>query len=425
MSLLPRRRVTRAEIGYGAFLSYSGDRDRALLPSVQNAIEKLPRPWYRFPHMRIFLDYSGVSIGPELWGKIVAGLERSQWLVVIASPEAARSTWVDQEIEWWLANRSPERILLVLSAGALEWDERAGDWDRARSTALPPRLFGVWASEPVYKTIKWREDANGVPHPDIDAIAVGIAAVVRGVSEADLKSEGYQQTRSNLRSARIALVVLAVFLVVALVAGLIAWVQSNRAQEEARIATARLMASVADTQAATDVRAALLLAVAAYRLDPSPRQHAALLRANLAGPSVARYLAAPADVTALHNSADGRTVVAGLADGQVVTWADGDPVPTSVADLPGAVRSLAVAGDGRAILATDGGSVMLWRSGSAPRDLGVPGERRADAVALSESGKVGAVHRIHTDAAGNSEGAVEVMMSSPVRSSGRIRPAEP
>lgn len=409
MSVLRRRRMTRSDTGYGAFLSYSGDRDRALLPSVQNAIEKLPRPWYRFPRMRVFLDYSGVSIGPELWGKIVAGLSRSEWLVVIASPEAARSAWVDREIEWWLANRSPETILLVLSAGSLEWDEQAGDWDRARSTALPPRLFGAYAAEPVYKTIKWREGADGVPYPDIDAIAVSIASVVRGVSEADVKSEGYQQTKHNLRWAQAAIVTLAMMLVSALVAGFVAWVQSNRAEEQAGIATARLMASVADTGLTTDVRAALLLAVAAYRLDPSPRHHAALLRANLASPGVARYVAAPADVAVLRSSADGRTVVAGLADGQVVTWAPGDPATTPVAGLPGRIRSVAVAADGRTVIATDGVSTTLWRGDFGRRDFGAPNQRSADVVAISESGKFGAVHRSHTDAAGSFEGAVDVI----------------
>ncbi|WP_063052248.1 TIR domain-containing protein [Nocardia arthritidis] len=419
--MAPWRRTTRADTGYGAFLSYSGDRDRALLPAVQNAIEKLPRPWYRPPRMRIFLDYSGISIGPELRGKIVAGLSRSKWLVVIASPEAAQSKWVDREIEWWLANRSPETILLVLSAGSLAWDERAGDWDRARSTALPPRLFGVYASEPVYKTIKWHTDSDGVARPDIAAIAVGIAAVVRGVSEADLKSEGYQETKRNLRWAKTTIAALVVLLVSALIAAFVARVQSSRAEEQARIATARLMASVADTESTTDVRAALLLAVAAYRLDPSPRHHAALLRANLASPAVARHVAVPASVTALESSADGATIVAGLADGQVVTWAPGGAAPTSVARLPGAIRSVAVAADGRTVLATDGVSTTLWRDGAGRRDIGSPAERGADVVAVSASGKLGAVHRLHTDAAGTSSGAVDIIDIS----SGNLRASHP
>ncbi|MGW5142252.1 hypothetical protein ACWEPH_24590 [Nocardia beijingensis] len=421
MKVALRRRTTRADTGYGAFLSYSGDRDRAVLPLVQNAIEKLPRPWYRFPRMRIFLDYSGVSIGPGLEDKIVAGLSRSQWLVVVASPEAARSEWVDREIEWWLANRSPETILLVLSAGSLFWDEEAGDWDRARSTALPPRLFGVFASEPVYKTIKWRADAYGVPRPDIDAIAVGIAAVIRGVSEADLKSEGYQQTKRNLRVANIAIGALVMLLVAALVAAFIAWVQSNRAEEQARIATARLMASVADTRMATDVRAALLLAVAAYRLDPSPAHRAALLRANLASPKVARYVAAPAEVTALQSSADGRTVVAGLADGQVVTWAQGGSATTSIARLPGEIRSLAVAADGRTVLATDGASITLWGSNSGRPDLGVPDASEVDVVAVSASGKFGAVHRKETKAVEGTPGTVDIIDNA----AGRVLSSHP
>ncbi|MFB7976695.1 toll/interleukin-1 receptor domain-containing protein [Streptomyces vinaceus] len=176
----PLRGRIRTELGYGAFLSYSGDRDRQWLPHLQRAIEKQSRPWYKPPRIRVFLDDSGISVGPELWRKIEAGLARSDWLVVMASPESKASVWVDREIEWWLRNKTVDSILLVVTAGQLEWDEERGDWDPERSTALPARLLGRFAQQPVWKSLALRrpDDGPGLV-PDVDGVALGVASVVR------------------------------------------------------------------------------------------------------------------------------------------------------------------------------------------------------------------------------------------------------
>lgn len=394
-----RRRTVRAELGYGAFLSYSGDRDRRLLPRIQQAIEKHPRRWYRPPRLRIFLDYSGVTIGPKLEAQIISGLSRSQWLVVVASPEAAQSKWVGYEIEWWLRHRTADRLLLVLSDGNLAWDKKSGDWDAARSTALPPALLGAFAEEPVWKTVRWRESERGGREPDIDAIAVSIAAVVRGVSEEDLKSEGLRETRRNLRWAQAAGAVLAMLLVIALVVAQIALVQRDNADRQTRIAAARLMASVAEAKAGTDIRAALLLAVAAYRTDPSARNLGAVFRANVASPALVRYATTAAEVTALTSTADGRTVLAGLADGQVVAWSPEALTTSPIMKLAGPVNVLATSPDGSVVAASDGRHVALWRRGAQTTHLDSSDGRAADPpavtlLAIAPSGKLAAVRRV-------------------------------
>ncbi|MBF6061377.1 TIR domain-containing protein [Nocardia terpenica] len=392
-STLLRYRLVRADTGYGAFFSYSGDRDRRLLPRLQRAIEKQSRPWYRPPRVRIFLDYSGISVGPRLRAKIEAGLARSRWLVVIASPEARRSTWVDREIDWWLTHRSVDTLLLVVSDGALVWDERRGDWDPDRSTALPPRLLGTFPDEPVWKTIPWHDSGRD---PDIDSAAVSIAAVVRGMREDDLTSEGLRDTRRNLRWARAVALVLAALLVAAAVIARIAVGQKNTADDQARIASTRLMASVADGHATTDARAALLLAVAAYRTAPDPNTLAALYRANLASPTLVRGVTTPAPITQLETSADGRTAVAGLGDGQLVAWTATDRTLAPITSLAPPLSSIAVSADATVIAAAAGTHLRLWRKTGGPLDLAVPDGLTPQQVTVLPSGAVVAVQTTTT-----------------------------
>jgi hypothetical protein len=50
----------------------------------------------------------------------------SLWLVLMASLDAARSKWVNREVAWWRADKSPQRLLVVLTEGEFTWDEDAG-----------------------------------------------------------------------------------------------------------------------------------------------------------------------------------------------------------------------------------------------------------------------------------------------------------
>jgi hypothetical protein len=51
----------------------------------------------------------------------------------MASPSAAASLWVRQEIRWWLTHRSAETLFIGWTDGTLVWDA-----DRRRSTGRGP-----------------------------------------------------------------------------------------------------------------------------------------------------------------------------------------------------------------------------------------------------------------------------------------------
>jgi hypothetical protein len=148
---------------YRAFISYSHAADGRLAPALQSGLHRFARPWYRLRALVVFRDNTDLSASPGLWSGIQQALEGSEYFVLLASAEAARSKWVRREVEFWLQNRSHEALILVLTEGEMLWDEKAGDFDWKSTNSLPPVLAGVFPEEPFVPDLRWaraREDLS-------------------------------------------------------------------------------------------------------------------------------------------------------------------------------------------------------------------------------------------------------------------------
>ncbi|WP_229069732.1 TIR domain-containing protein [Actinoplanes sp. DH11] len=239
---------------FDGFISYSHAADGRLAPAVQRGLHRLAKPWHQRRALWIFRDQTGLAVTPKLWTSIQEALDGSKHFVLLASPEAARSPWVNREIEHWLATKSPDRILPVVTDGEWQWDPVARDFTAA-STAVPAALRGVLAEEPLYLDLRWaRDDLHlSLQHSRFrDAIAQ-LAAPMHGVSKDELEGEDVRQHRRARRLSTVAAVTLVMLTLVTSLTGVAAVRNANRANAAA--VDARAQQALASQQRSTAERA--------------------------------------------------------------------------------------------------------------------------------------------------------------------------
>ncbi len=397
---------------YDAFISYSHAADGQLAPALQSTLQRYAKPWYRRRALRVFRDDTGLSANPHLWTSIVEALDGARWFILLSSPDAARSEWVGREIAHWVEHQGPDRILPVVTDGTWSWDDAAGDLDRS-STAAHPALFGVFEEEPRHVDLTWARSEVQVDPRDgrfLDAVAE-LAAPLRGVPKDELAGEEVRQHRRTVRTAWAAATTLGVLLVVALVAGALAFVQRDeardqrtRAEEQTVVATARSLSAQAIAQAPLRVDVSLLLGVEGVDRERSPETTAGLLTGlNGAARLVGFHPQFEEGVSALALSPEGDAVAAADADGRVRLLDIGSWRTTAdvhVDDL-GPLRGLRPVEGGFAVSGTRGARVLslpdltagdvVAPEGAGPDDLAtvaVAPDGRQAAVAASPGATV-------------------------------------
>jgi flagellar biosynthesis GTPase FlhF len=239
---------------FDGFISYSHAADGRLAPAVQRGLHRLAKPWHRRRALWIFRDQTGLAVTPKLWTSIQEAMDGSGHFVLLASPEAAQSVWVNREIEHWLATKSPDRILPVLTDGEWNWDPATRDFTDD-STAVPASLRGVFAEEPLFLDLRWARDDLHLSLQHIrfrDAIAQ-LAAPMHGVSKDELEGEDVRQHRRARRLSAVAAATLVLLTLVASLTGVVAVRYADRANAAAE--EAKLQQRVASEQRSSAERA--------------------------------------------------------------------------------------------------------------------------------------------------------------------------
>ncbi len=271
---------------YKAFMSYSHAADGKLAPAFQAALQRFAKPWYRLRAIRVFRDKTSLSVNPGLWSSIEAALSNSEYFLCLASPEAAKSPWTQREVAYWLANRSAEEILIVLTDGELAWDGTAGEFDGTRTNALPPALQQAFTEQPRYVEMRWAksEDQLSPKHPDFLETISDVAATLHNRPKDELVGEDVRQHRRTLQIAWAAVSVLVVIAIVAATAAVFAVRQRNEAvrqrenaEEQQRIALSRQLAAQALNGLDSQLDLSLLLSVEARRIEDTSDATSSLL----------------------------------------------------------------------------------------------------------------------------------------------------
>ncbi len=381
----PPRRECTVGTAWDAFISYARADSEATAIAVQRGLERFARPWNQRRAVRIFRDDAAMSTNPALWSSIEAGLTAAGHLVVLLSPAAAISAYVDKEIRWWLEHKGPATVLLVLDAGELDWDD-AGNRFTADS-AVPPCLSDAFAEEPRWLDLRW---THASPSPAADprfaAAMADLSAPIRGVARDELIGEDLTQHRRVRRLTRSAVSLLVLLLVVSVVSTVLAIRQRDDVLRQAVTLRSRQLASTATGLLDSDLRLGQLLAVQGFRTERSEATEQALRQAAFASPLIERFTTFDADIAGLARSSDGSTVAVALVDGRVYTVAtQARAAPVLRFTTPAPANALRLSADGNVLLASTRDGVTV-ADGAGTRHL--PGDPPAplDAIALSASG---------------------------------------
>jgi hypothetical protein len=344
----PSRVETRA--GFDAFISYSRASDAGTAAALQRGLQTFAKPWYRLRILRVFRDDASLSANPGLWSSIAQALSVSRYFILLASPAAAESPWVAREVDEWLRDADPRRLLLVLTEGDLRWDTVAHDFDWTAKPPLPAPLRGVFNEEPRYIDLRWvrREEHLSLRNPHLREALADLAAPIRSRLKDDLFGEDVRQHRRAMWLARGAVATLTSLAVVATVLAILAVQGRNRANAQAALATSRALAAEA-ASAVGDGRldVGFLLATQSFESTPSPEARDALAEGLLGAGHLRRvFHEEPVELATI--SADGRRLAVARRGGELVVRdvatgsTLGSPVP-----LPGRPEVIALSPHGR------------------------------------------------------------------------------
>jgi WD40 repeat protein len=303
---------------YAAFISYSHTEDERLGVALQRALERFATPWYRPGGRRVFRDDTDLAANPSLWTSIREALDQSEYLVVLLSPSASVSPWVDREVEQWLSVRSAARLVLAITRWGVEEEPGLRNLGAFRWAGpdVPPSLRGALADEPRPVDLRWarREVDLSLRNSRFRDAVAELAAPILGRAKAELVGEHLRQRRLFHRVAA----GMTTLVAAALTFG---WVSVERAAERGRVAASQALVAQAQDLLEQSHDLALLLSIEAVRTHPTPEARAGLLTALADRRELQYYLRAGAsDLTAADMSADGNAIAAGTRDGQVIVW---------------------------------------------------------------------------------------------------------
>lgn len=191
--------------------------------------------------MRVFRDKTSLVMTPELWPTIQEALTESEYFLLLASPQAAQSPWVQKEVGWWLQHRTAQTLFIVLTEGEAVWDETIGDFNWSNTNALSAILDGKFKHEPLYVDLRWAKTVENLSlrHSQFRPAILDIFAALLGRPKDELDGEDVQQHRRFRTITRLVIVTLTLLtlLLIAGISGLITQIRETGEKTSQLLAT--------------------------------------------------------------------------------------------------------------------------------------------------------------------------------------------
>ncbi len=225
--------------------------------------------------MRVFRDKTSLSANPALWPSIEKALEVSDYFLLLASPKAAESLWIRQEVEWWISHRSVDHLLILLTDGFLSWDRKGNDFDWNQTNAVPQSLQGRFTDEPQYVDLRWAHTAAklSLRQSQFHDAVLDITATLLDKPKDDIDSDDLRQHRRTKKIAWSA-----VFMLLLLTLGSVMAARIAMRQHDQAVSRGLAAASLVEFQ--RDPELGIRLAIEAIQVA-NTRQSEDAVRSNL------------------------------------------------------------------------------------------------------------------------------------------------
>jgi len=239
-------------VKYWAFISYS-HKDTAIADWLHQKLEtyRVPKSLVGTPSregevpsriMPIFRDREELPTSSELGDNLQKALQQSRYLIVICSPDAAQSRWVEEEVRAFKGWHGRDHIIALIARGA----PNATDHGRAEDECFPQSMrFDVNAAnvrvqvEPIAADLRPEGDGR-------ERAFLKIVAGLLGLGFDDLyQREKRRQKRRQKMLAAAAILALAV---IGATWWSIARIGQSQKQISQKVATVQQQAAVATTQ---------------------------------------------------------------------------------------------------------------------------------------------------------------------------------
>jgi hypothetical protein len=374
--------INRSQLNenWDGFISYRHDDSATkLAENLQYAIHRFAKPFYQLRAVSLFRDETNLGIEPQLWPTIQSALDTSRYLLLLASPQAAKSYWVEREVSYWLSTKGSANILVLVASGQIGWDSAANRFD-VSTNVLPPSAVSSIREEPLWIDLSWTSsepDAADVRDLRFRDAVASISATLRNLPKDQLIGQDFEERHRTLVIARWVIGVIATLAVVAVVAAFGFFLQREETRVQRDDAIARLLASEGFRVAAGDPISALPYFLTSLAVKETSNAISGLLSAIQSDPHIAmRLLPLPDDLTAVAVRDEDNTALLGLKNGNVILWPiTADPSGAGEQALNKAQTITTLAGAGKAIIAVgssggldivgldETGAILRWSPG--------------------------------------------------------------
>lgn len=219
---------------YKVFISYKhSPQSRAFAESIEESLKAYGKPLLSRP-MSVFRDEHVLSPGKELGQAIREGLLESEYLIYLASYEAAVAPWIADEIKIWFEElKRNDKFIIVVIEGQIFFKGTGSaeeiDWDKTK--ILPPNLAGYDIKNPLFINFSWaqKDTDRSLDNPDFKKEINLLSARINNIAPGEMTDKAVLQYKKNRRLRNFAIAALSALLLLASVLAVISYLQREKA----------------------------------------------------------------------------------------------------------------------------------------------------------------------------------------------------